>query len=107
VQDTRQEIEDIRAKITRVAELFEKKPISQKYTFEVLCDFISDKAKRMLSKYEALQKLHAGDSRTNCVQKKVDQLQQDQRTYKPLSLFAERVLDVVVPRLHELLEHPP
>lgn len=35
-----------------MAELFEKKPIKQKYSFEVLCDFIHDKAKRLFTKYE-------------------------------------------------------
>jgi len=42
----------IRSKITRVAELYERKPINQKYSFEVLCDFITDKAKRLFSKYD-------------------------------------------------------
>lgn len=65
VHDTRMEIEEIRAKVTRVAEFFERKPITQKYTFEVLCDFINDKAKRLVSKYDALAKLHPGDNRTN------------------------------------------
>lgn len=46
------EQEEIRQKITVVAELFEKKEIKQKYSFEVLCDFIYDKAKRLFSKYE-------------------------------------------------------
>ena len=35
-----------------MAELFEKKPIKTKYSFEVLCDFIIDKAKRIFTKYE-------------------------------------------------------
>jgi hypothetical protein len=35
-----------------VAELFEKKPIKQRYSFEVLSDFIHDKAKRLFNKYE-------------------------------------------------------
>ena len=46
------EFEDIRIKITEVAELFEKKEIKQRYSFEVLCDFIYDKAKRLFGKYE-------------------------------------------------------
>ncbi len=50
------EVEEVRDKITKVAELYERKPINQRYSFEVLCDFISDKAKRMLSKYEAVSK---------------------------------------------------
>jgi len=46
------ESEDLRRRITEVAELFEKKEIKQKYSFEVLCDFIYDKAKRLFTKYE-------------------------------------------------------
>ena len=42
--------------VTKVAELFERKDIKQKYSFEVLCDFIHDKAKRLFSKYETLNK---------------------------------------------------
>ena len=46
-------LEDVRERITKVAELFEKKQIKQKYSFEVLCDFMHDKAKRLFNKYEA------------------------------------------------------
>lgn len=35
-----------------MAELFEKKSIKQRYSFEVLCDFIHDKAKRLFAKYD-------------------------------------------------------
>jgi hypothetical protein len=45
-------MEDIRLRITDVAVLFEKKEIKQKYSFEVLCDFIHDKAKRLFTKFE-------------------------------------------------------
>ena len=50
------EQEEIRQRITEVAELFEKKEIKQKYSFEVLCDFIHDKAKRLFSKYDNVVK---------------------------------------------------
>ena len=56
IQDKANEIEEIRKKITKVAELYERKPITQKYNFEVLCDFITDKAKRLFEKYELLSK---------------------------------------------------
>ena len=53
-------MEDIRVRITEVAELFEKKEIKQKYSFEVLCDFIHDKAKRLFGKFEnALSEIKA------------------------------------------------
>ena len=50
------EIEDIRERVTKVAELFERKEIKQKYSFEVLCDFIHDKAKRLFTKYDTVSK---------------------------------------------------
>jgi hypothetical protein len=54
--DKADELEEIRLKITKVAELFERKEIKQKYSFEVLCDFIFDKAKRLFAKYENVSK---------------------------------------------------
>ena len=45
-------MENVRLKMTQVAELFEKKEIKQRYSFEVLSDFIFDKAKRLFFKYE-------------------------------------------------------
>lgn len=50
------ELEDVRVRVTRVAELFERKEIKQKYSFEVLCDFVFDKAKRLFNKYESVSK---------------------------------------------------
>lgn len=50
------ELEDVRERVTKVAELFERKDIKQKYSFEVLCDFVHDKAKRLFVKYEAASK---------------------------------------------------
>jgi len=55
-EDKSSEMEDIRDRITKVAELFERKEIKQKYSFEVLCDFIHDKAKRLFAKYDAASK---------------------------------------------------
>jgi hypothetical protein len=46
------ELEDIRQKLTKIAELYERKPITQKYTFDVLIDFIADKARRLFAKFE-------------------------------------------------------
>ena len=55
-QDKALELEDIRQRVTKVAELFERKEIKHKYSFEVLCDFVHDKAKRLFSKYDNLAK---------------------------------------------------
>jgi hypothetical protein len=49
-----------------VAELFEKKSISQRYSFEVLCDFIHDKSKRLFGKYDAaIKEKKAAQSETS------------------------------------------
>ena len=56
VEDKEKEMEAVRLKMTEVAELFEKKEIKQRYSFEVLSDFIFDKAKRLFNKYEAVTK---------------------------------------------------
>ena len=50
------QLDEIRQRITVIAELFEKKPIKQRYSFEVLCDFVHDKAKRLFNKYETAVK---------------------------------------------------
>lgn len=71
------ELEEIRHKITRVAELFERKEIKQKYSFEVLCDFIYDKAKRLFSKYENVSKDKKvmQEEKNFYFQRKLDQLE--------------------------------
>lgn len=55
----------IRQRITTIAELFEKKQIKQIYSFEVLCDFIHDKAKRLFKKYENSLKDNNQKSKVN------------------------------------------
>jgi len=47
VEGKDKEIEEIRVRITEIAVLYEKKPIKQRYSFEVLCDFIYDKVQRL------------------------------------------------------------
>jgi putative cell wall-binding protein len=73
------ELEEIRQKITRVAELFERKEIKQKYSFEVLCDFIYDKAKRLFAKYENVSKDKKvmQEEKNFYFQRKLDQLEQE------------------------------
>lgn len=74
-----EELEEIRQKITRVAELFERKEIKQKYSFEVLCDFIYDKAKRLFAKYENVSKDKKvmQEEKNFYFQRKLDQLEQE------------------------------
>ena len=54
VKEKESQLESIRQRITVIAEIFEKKEIKQLYKFEVLCDFIHDKSKRLFKKYEDL-----------------------------------------------------
>ena len=69
----------MRSRITVVAELFEKKPIKQNYSFEVLCDFIHDKAKRLFAKYENAikDKKVTVEEKVQHYQKKVKNLEVD------------------------------
>ena len=107
-EEKQAEIEDIRKRVTKVAELFERKDIKQKYSFEVLCDFIHDKAKRLFSKYEALnkeRKLHQEEKLFH-FQRKFDQMEQENFGMKELQKQAERVIRELVPALSALLHHP-
>ena len=45
--------EQISVKLTKIAEIFERKQIEQKYSFDVLTDFIFEKATRLKNKYES------------------------------------------------------
>ena len=62
IKERDQQLEELRSRITVIAELFEKKPIKQRYSFEVLCDFVHDKAKRLFNKYENSIKDKKGNS---------------------------------------------
>ncbi len=73
----------------------------------MLCDFISDKAKRMLGKYEAAtkDKKIMQEEKSYYFQRKVDALEAELKQSKQLVKFAGGVVDVIVPRLKDLLEH--
>ena len=46
--------EILKFKIISVAEMFEKKTISEnRYSLEILCDFIIDKVRKLMSKLES------------------------------------------------------
>ena len=77
LEDKNIEMEDLRERITKVAELFERKEIKQKYSFEVLCDFIHDKAKRLFAKYDTASKERKimQEEKNFYFQRKVDQLE--------------------------------
>jgi hypothetical protein len=40
-------MEDVHQRLTKIAEIFERKPIDQKYSLNILCDFILEKATRL------------------------------------------------------------
>ena len=100
------ELADVRARVTDIAELFERKPITQQYSFEVLCDFVIDKAKRLFSKYESLSKdrKQVGEEQRYYFTKRIDQLEAQVSAGAPKVAFADRILDFVVPRLADLIE---
>ena len=71
---------EVRRRITEVAELFEKKEIKQQYSFEVLCNFVFDKAKRLFSKFEnAMNELRNinGTSSSSQIQRRLEAVEAD------------------------------
>lgn len=76
IKDKESQLEEVRSRVTVVAELFEKKPIKQRYSFEVLCDFVHDKAKRLFNKYEnaVRDKKTTKDEQLQYYHRKVSQL---------------------------------
>lgn len=78
-RESDKQFEELRNRITVVAELFEKKPIKQKYSFEVLCDFIHDKAKRLFTKYEnaVKEKKSMQEEKSYYFQRKIQELQKE------------------------------
>lgn len=103
-----EEIDEVRTRITQVAELFERKPITQKYSFEVLCDFIIDKAKRLFAKYDQASKDRKVIQEENryYYKRKVEAMEQEQNSLREAQQFAERVTQYIVPRMQELIETP-
>lgn len=102
LKDREAQLDEIRSRITVVAELFEKKPIKQRYSFEVLCDFIHDKAKRLFSKYENAmkEKKHFNDDKVNYYHRKISALEVENEKLKDSS----NLLRVhVIPKLANLV----
>lgn len=99
VKEKETQLEDLRTRITVVAELFEKKPIKQKYSFEVLCDFIHDKAKRLFNKYDnALkEKKQFQEEKGHYYQKKIQNLENDTSQMKDvMSLLKSQIVPKIV-----------
>lgn len=100
------EIEEIRRRITEVAILFEKKEIKQKYSFEVLCDFIYDKAQRLFGKYDNAVKENKvmKEEKNYYFQRRMEQLEQDNDQMKETCIQLNILLKEFVPRLSTLLQ---
>lgn len=95
------ESEMVRQRITEIAVLFEKKEIKQKYTFEVLCDFIYDKANRLFSKYENAvkgSKPVQGES-IHYLQKSIETLEQENRAMRETIMQTNIIVKEHAPRL--------
>ena len=99
------QLETVRSRVTVVAELFEKKPIKQRYSFEVLCDFVHDKAKRLFSKYEnaVKEKKSLKDEQVGYYHRKISQLEAEN---SKASEAAGLLQKVAVPRMCALVSKP-
>ena len=99
------EIEEIRSRITEIAILFEKKEIKQRYSFEVLCDFIYDKSQRLFQKYESVQKenkcLH--DEKSSHFQRRLEGLEVENDALKETVIQMNIIVKEFIPRLSTLL----
>lgn len=93
------QLTDIHQRLTRVASLFERKQIKQKYTFIVLCDFIHDKAKRLFAKYEAATIERKQGDQGIYLQRKLDQIEQENYAMKETNRAAERIIHETIPNL--------
>lgn len=83
-----------------IAELFEKKPIKQRYSFEVLCDFVHDKAKRLFNKYENAVNDKKARHDGNQYQRKVQHLESDLTNMQEVSNILTKI---VVPTVQSIL----
>lgn len=94
------EMEMVRKRITEVAVLFEKKEIKQKYSFEVLCDFIFDKAKRLFTKYENASKelKLVSDEKSQYFTNQLELLAQENDAMKETIIQTNTIVKEFVPR---------
>jgi hypothetical protein len=93
-EDKTAELEQIRIRLTNVAELFEKKEIKQKYSFEVLCDFVHDKAKRLYTKYDSLvhNNKESSEEKKFFFERRIQDLENENLEIKESTAEAEKVV---------------
>jgi len=102
------ELEDVRVRVTRVAELFERKEIKQKYSFEVLCDFVFDKAKRLFNKYESVTKERnvMKEEKNYYYDRKVGELEINNKELHDRAHAATKISQDLIPLINDLLDKP-
>lgn len=100
VDDRDNQLEELRNRITTIAELFEKKPIKQRYSFEVLCDFVHDKAKRLFAKYETCVKDKKALQNDEKNGRKIFKLEEQ---VKSMTEYAKFLKNTVLPTFANLL----
>ena len=100
------ELEDFRVRVTRVAELFERKEIKQKYSFEVLCDFVFDKAKRLFNKYESVSKERnvMKEEKNYYYDRKVEELEKTNNELQDRAHAATKISQELIPLINDLLD---
>jgi signal recognition particle GTPase len=106
IEDKERELEDVRQRLTQLAELFERKPIKQHYSFDVLLDFVADKAQRLFHKYEAAVRERRGHKEEHRGQQhqRIAELEEELRQAQVASQFTEQVCEHLVPRFEEAID---
>ena len=97
---------ELKKRVTKIAELFERKPITQSYTFDVLLDFINDKASRLLVKLDGLvaDRKIMNEEKQYYYQRKLEELELEVDCNSEAAQFAETVLNDAIPRLQEIIQ---
>ena len=98
-------MESVRERMTKIAEIFEKKPIEHRYSFDVLCEFIHDKSVRLQKKFADLQaeRKSQDEERIQYYKNKVVSLDAEKKFSQSYLTFANEVLYEVVPRLASIV----
>ena len=95
-------LEVLKQKIVAITAIFEKKQVDSKYSPEILCDFILDKAKKVTSKLAVLTEENKvlQSEQSFYVKRKLGKLTDEIAKYKKSE---ESLCNVVLPKIRELL----
>ena len=99
-------MEKFQQKLTKTAEIFERRPIDQQYGLFLLSDFIFEKATRLQNKYEtAVKQLEAMEQeKVYYYERKVDSLDKEVHNLKQVQRFYQKVSSILVPKFNDHLE---